>query len=276
MRTLRALRVLVPLLLGALLAALIAPQAVARERRIVGGQSVSSAAHPWTVALSSRDRFGSGRSGQFCGGALVGTRTVATAAHCLSREILGMSHKRLNDLKVIVGRGDLNGKTGREVRVAKMWVNPKFDSKTNSGDVAVLTLAKAQPKRSVIGMANKGDSAYAAGTPARVFGWGDTSGNGDYSATLRAASVQMQKDSDCQRAYPGNADGKFERATMVCAGVPQGGKDACQGDSGGPLVAKGRLVGLVSWGTGCGEKGRPGVYTRVSAVADLIRAHGAG
>ena len=60
---------------------------------------------------------------------------------------------------------------------------------------------------------------------------------------------------------------------MVCAGVEQGGRDACQGDSGGPLVANGRLVGLVSWGAGCGEEGRPGVYTRVSAMAGLVREH---
>lgn len=276
MRSHRALRVLVPLLLGGLLAALLAPQAGARDRKVVGGQAVSAAAHPWVVALSSRDRFGAARSGQFCGGALVGARTVATAAHCLSNEVLGVDHKQVNDLRIVTGRSNLDGRSGREVKVSRVWVNPDYDSSTNAGDVAVLTLAERLPKSATIGMAGRGDRAYKAGTPARVFGWGDTKGNGSYPKGLRAATVQMQKDSGCERAYPGNGDGKFLKATMVCAGVPEGGKDACQGDSGGPLAAQGRLVGLVSWGTGCGEKGRPGVYTRISAVADLIRSHSAG
>ena len=276
MRSLRALRVLVRLLLGALLATLLAPQAGARDRRIVGGHAVSAASHPWVVALSSRDRFGSARSGQFCGGAVVGTRTVATAAHCLSNEVLGVDHKKVSDLRIVTGRGDLDGRAGREVSVSKMWVNPKYNSQTNEGDVAVLTLAKKLPRQAVVGMAERGHSGYRAGTKARVFGWGDTSGNGSYASSLRAATVRMQKDAECERAYPGNADGKFARSTMVCAGVSGGGKDACQGDSGGPLIARGRLVGLVSWGTGCGEAGRPGVYTRVSAVAGLVRAHSAG
>lgn len=275
MRSPRALVALISMLVGGLLAVLPGQPAGARDRVIVGGRSVSAGDHPWAVALASRDRFGADRSGQFCGGALVGTRTVITAAHCLSQEVLGVNRSKLRDLSVISGRGDLDDrKTGRELPVRKVWVNPGFKAKTNAGDVAVLTLAKAVPKKDTVPMADEGDAAYRAGTTARVYGWGDTTGTGNYASGLRTADVRVMQDAACARAYPqGSSDGVYQKQTMLCAGMQQGGRDACQGDSGGPLVARGRVVGLVSWGSGCGEQGRPGVYTRVSAVSDLVRAH---
>ena len=283
-RTLGA-RMHVLALLGVLLAALLAPQASAAQaddrgvdqgsdRAVIGGNAVSAADHPWVVALSSRALFGGTRSGQFCGGAVVGPRTAITAAHCMSREVLGVDRRTVQDLRIISGRGDLRGKGGKEVEVASVWVNPSYDDRTNKGDVAVLRLKTALPKSAVIPMADKGDTAYRPGTTASVYGWGDTSGSGRYATSLRAAPVDMVKDGECAKAYPGSSEGKFDAASMVCAGVPQGGRDACQGDSGGPLLARGKLVGLVSWGVGCGERGRPGVYTRVSAVADMVRQHG--
>lgn len=273
-RPLRPLICLLPLLLSALLTAPLTAPAAAKDRVVVGGHPVSATEHPWTVALTSEDRFGTERGGQFCGGAVVGTRTVVTAAHCLSRAVLGVERDKVRDLRVVSGRSDLTGETGRETGIDEVWVNPDYDSATKAGDVAVLRLAEALPESHVVTMAAKGDSAYAAGTKAAVYGWGDTRGNGSYTSRLQSAPVRVLADALCERAYPGSADGTFDAATMLCAGVTGGGKDACQGDSGGPLIAHGRLVGLVSWGTGCGEAARPGVYTRVAGVLPLIRAHG--
>lgn len=82
--------------------------------------------------------------------------------------------------------------------------------------------------------------------------------------------------------------------TQLCAGtvpavdglgVPV--QDSCQGDSGGPLIfntaeaadpvnagasTDDRLVGIVSWGYGCGLEGYPGIYSRVPNLRDWVLA----
>ncbi|GCB45474.1 trypsin-like serine protease [Streptomyces sp. NL15-2K] len=257
-----------PLVLAAAAAAIpLVPVAPASaDSIVVGGFPVDVSDSPWTVALSSRDRFGGTRAGQFCGGVAVGRTTVLTAAHCLDEEVLGAPPDTVRDFKVIAGRTDLLSDQGQEIPVRDIWVNPTYDGVTNSGDFAVLGLAEPVPRESVIAMATVGDPAYAPGTGAVVYGWGDVTGAGDYARGLRGAQVHVLSDAPCEEAYPGSSDGTYLSDTMLCAGEEQGGRDSCQGDSGGPLVARGKLIGLVSWGSGCGRAGSPGVYTRVSDV----------
>ncbi|WP_441249973.1 S1 family peptidase [Kitasatospora sp. McL0602] len=242
------------------------------QHRIVGGHPASLSQHPWVVALASTQQFGTARSGQFCGGTLVTPTKVVTAAHCFYDERGNRTDRP--GLKAIVGREDLNRRDGREVTVRTVWIHPQYSFDANMQDVAVLTLAEAQPDASTLELVGQGETEpYAAGTPAEVYGWGDTTGNGSYASALRGVEVPIVPDGACAAAYPGgSANGGFDARGMVCAGEQQGGKDACQGDSGGPLVVAGRLVGVVSWGTGCAEADHPGVYTRLSAVADAVRA----
>lgn len=63
---------------------------------------------------------------------------------------------------------------------------------------------------------------------------------------------------------------------MTLLGYEHGGMDACAGDSGAPLFAEvdgeGVIVGITSWGVGCGRPYRPGVYTRVSYYLEWIES----
>lgn len=52
---------------------------------------------------------------------------------------------------------------------------------------------------------------------------------------------------------------------MMCAGVPEGGKDTCRGDSGGALVDENMVqIGVASWRRGCGRPDSPSVYAKLS------------
>ncbi|KOV69118.1 serine protease [Streptomyces sp. MMG1121] len=261
-----------PLALAAIMTVipLVSAAPVAADSVVVGGFPIDVSQAPWTVALSSRDRFGGTRAGQFCGGVVVARTTVLTAAHCLGEDVLGAPPNRVRDLRIIAGRTDLLSGKGEEIAVQDARVNPGYDTATNTGDFAVLSLAKPLPQGAVVAMAGAGDPAYRPGTQALVSGWGDTSGSGAYARRLHAAHVRVLSDDLCARAYPGGPDGTYRSGSMLCAGESAGGPDACQGDSGGPLVAEGRLIGLVSWGSGCGKPGSPGVYTRVSEVVRAL------
>jgi secreted trypsin-like serine protease len=262
----RALTGALALMTAAAVAPLTSPVPAAADGVVVGGLPVRVADSPWVVALSSRDRFGGTRAGQFCGGVVVAPTKVLTAAHCLSRTVLGQEAGEVRDLRVLSGRSELVGVGGQEIAVSGIQVAPQYNPTTNNVDAAVLTLAKALPASQVIGLAGPGDPAYQPGTSATVYGWGDTRGDGSYASTLHAAQVTVLSDQACEQAYPGGVSGRYVPSTMLCAGDARGGRDACQGDSGGPLVADGRLIGLVSWGDGCGQANSPGVYTRISAV----------
>lgn len=236
---------------------------------IVGGTATTTAEYPWMVALSSRQTYGSQRSGQFCGGALIAPDRVLTAAHCVVDDDGTLADRP--DFTVIQGRTDLTGTAGEEVAVAAAHPNPSFEPASVEGDWAVLELAEALPGP-VLPIVDQGEDVYAADTPATVLGWGDTSGYGDYSSVLRRVTVPITTDATCRSAYPGGSLGTYVAASMVCAGLPEGGKDACSADSGGPMLIGGRLAGIVSWGNGCALPRKPGVYTRVAAFASDIRA----
>ncbi|XP_039579749.1 uncharacterized protein LOC120509327, partial [Passer montanus] len=107
-----------------------------------------------------------------------------------------------------------------------------------------------------------------AGSACTVMGWGSTSSPQEsYPAVPQCLNVTVLGDSACSDAY-----GAQVTPDMLCAGVPEGGKDSCQGDSGGPLLCGGRLQAVVSWGEHpCGQPGRPGVYARVQPHLAWIR-----
>ena len=94
----------------------------------------------------------------------------------------------------------------------------------------------------------------------------------DKSAASQSPLLTVLTDSLLSRSY--SSSGNAIADSMICAGLPEGGKDSCQGDSGGPFTCgEGEdlsVVGIVSWGIGCARQGYPGVYTETSYFVDWV------
>ncbi|MCP2260756.1 Trypsin [Streptoalloteichus tenebrarius] len=225
--------------------------------RIVNGQPVSIERFPWMVAVATE-------SGQpFCGGSVVAPTKVLTAAHCAEKA-------KANDLRVIAGRTNLESEGGTVAKVVRTWSHPKFHDPTPyANDVAVLTVDQPLSKSALRLPARDRDRRYyEAGRRGVILGWGRTSEGGDASPRqLMGAVVPVLSDRMCEKAY-----GKeYVPERMMCAGYESGGIDACQGDSGGPLVVDDRVVGIISWGTGCARPGKPGVYAKVLSYSRQLQ-----
>jgi hypothetical protein len=247
-----------------------------RQPRIMGGGTISITAAPWQAAITLDRAYFSGNAYDrlLCGGSLVAPTIVITAAHCFYIERYGFDDPEY--YSAVTGRTRLSGGEGQEVAVKTYHVftddagNPLYSPATDRWDVVVVELSS--PSSSTpIKLAGPDETAlWTPGGPADITGWGSTGEDDPASDTLRGARIGVLSDSSCAGAYGSS----FHSDVMLCAGVLSGGTDTCYGDSGGPLtvpIAGGgaRLVGVTSWGNGCGRARYPGVYGRVAA--DPIR-----
>ena len=237
------------------------------EPRIVGGTLADEHEYPWQAALVG--------FWQFCGGSLIDTNWVLSAAHCFY-DNNGNQTTFANDFDIYLGVNNLNEGTRRSV--AELIIHPGYNPFNQRDDIALIRLAETASlscEVNTIRHAAPADSSkFAAGQIATITGWGDLfSGANQGTDDLREVSVPIVSQAVCRDSY-GNSS---ITDSMLCAGLAAGGKDSCQGDSGGPLVvADGDQfiqAGVVSWGFGCADPGYYGVYTRVSDYKGWIDNH---
>ncbi|XP_036393237.1 transmembrane protease serine 4a isoform X1 [Megalops cyprinoides] len=230
----------------------------ASQDRIVGGTDTVIQDWPWQVSLQ--------QSGQHtCGGSLVSTRWVVTAAHCFSG-----SKKEVSRWRVVAGRTYM-GSTGG-MSVDKIILNGDYNAARNDYDMAMMRLTQpfsvGDTRRPVC--LPPQDLNLQNGDLMVVTGWGYLEEKGSVSPVLQKASVPLI---DRTRCTSPTVYGSIITDRMLCAGYLEGQVDACQGDSGGPLVylsGRWQLVGVVSWGVGCARKDRPGVYSNVDSMLGWV------
>ncbi|XP_042873054.1 neurotrypsin-like isoform X2 [Penaeus japonicus] len=235
--------------------------------KIVGGASQTSLENPWLVSLQLREE---GRLKHNCGGVVIAEDYVLTAAHCFKIHGSSSYVVRVGDYKMNA-REDAQ----EDFQIEKLWVHDEFDTTVEfNNDIAVLKVARKNGRgirfgRSVQPVCLPEENArYTALSGCSISGWGTTSERAPPipQNIPRSGEVQVYDMSVCTGA---DRYGQFEVTSgMVCAGHLDGRIDTCTGDSGGPLtcVANGRhvLYGITSWGKGCGRRGQPGMYTKIT------------
>ncbi|CAF1049774.1 unnamed protein product [Adineta ricciae] len=226
--------------------------------RIVGGVHAHPNSWPWQVRLQL--------GGGLCGGTLIDTRHVLTAAHCFQSPLT------LSTYSVYIGMHDINRPVYSEQKmsVERVFIHEQYNTNTQENDIAIIRLAKPvtiSDKVNVICL--PGPEATVTNATVWVAGWGTTSFQGSTSPVLKQTSLHTMPNR-CGQIYA-----NYNTQKQMCAGAHGGGRDTCQGDSGGPLMYESNgqwfVNGVVSYGYQCAVNGYPGVYSRVSYYLPWIR-----
>ncbi|XP_072929276.1 trypsin-1 isoform X1 [Epargyreus clarus] len=233
-----------------------------QENRIVGGMPAGSNRYPWMARLVYDGQF-------HCGASLLTKEYVLTAAHCVRK-------LKRSKIRVILGDHDqtITTESPAIMRAVTAIVRHRsFDADSYNNDIALLKLRKPVTFSKIIKPVCLPPSGIdPSGKEGIVVGWGRTSEGGQLPAVVQEVRVPILTLTQCR-----GMKYRASRITnnMLCAG--RASTDSCQGDSGGPLLLqqgdKFQIVGIVSWGVGCGRPGYPGVYTRITRYLPWLRAN---
>ncbi|KAG8200957.1 hypothetical protein JTE90_020594 [Oedothorax gibbosus] len=237
--------------------------------RVIGGKDSLPGEWCWQVAIINV------QNQYICGGALIDNSWVLTAAHCVVGPM-----KENQALFVRVGVTDLkspeDNSRGKTIRVLSTFVHHNFNSMNLDNNIALLRLQKPVQLNSGVcviclptsGQMPKDDSKCT------VTGYGFVSKDGDMSLKIREAQIPIIDDMECMANVTEALTNPFILpSSSFCAGG-KGQQDACQGDAGGALACEvggyHELVGLVSWGLGCGRNDVPSIYIKVPSFMGWI------
>jgi len=250
--------------------------------KIVGGQEAKKNQFPWLVSLWA-DYPEWGMDNHMCGGTLISRQYVLTAAHC-SMEVGDQVFETPKPWKALIGAHDFNNidSSAKWIKIEKI-VNNKYSPASHANDIAIWKLAEPVDidvedlVSNTLCLPSASQDLDLTKLNCHVAGFGLLTQDGVAATVLQEVQLPVISTSKCREYYPKAV--WFPQQIFdfnFCAGLEEGGKDSCQGDSGGPFMCTnpntGRyfLAGIVSWGNGCANAGRPGVLLNPAYYLDWI------
>ncbi|XP_075976822.1 trypsin, alkaline C-like [Anticarsia gemmatalis] len=232
--------------------------------KIIGGSVTTIDKYPDVTPLLYSMNFVNFR--HYCGGSILNQRAILTAAHCVHEFRNVPAAWRIRVGSALAHSGGFLHYCG------KIIIHPNYDRFTTETDIALMHTVGP-----IVYIENAVQPARIAGTNYHLadneevwaVGWGV------YNLTNMAASEELRhvqmwtvNQEICRERYVG----RNITDNMLCSGwLDVGGRDTCRGDSGGPLYHHGVIVGICSFGRGCGEPEFPGVNVRVSRFTTWIQ-----
>ncbi|KAG6460008.1 trypsin, alkaline C-like [Manduca sexta] len=236
----------------------------ANPQRIVGGSITTIEQYPNIVALlfswNGISFF------QECGGTILNSRHVLTAAHC-------PYYETVNTCRVRSGSTFANS-GGVVHNLNSFLIHPNYNSRTRDYDIAIMRTATTIAFNNAAQPAKIAGPNYIVGDNQVVWaaGWGAIWYEGPGSEQLRHVQVWTVNQATCRSRFA--AIDRIITDNMLCSGwLDVGGRDQCYGDSGSPLFHNGVVVGVCSWGHECALPRFPGVNVRVSRFANWISSN---
>ncbi|XP_053687235.1 serine protease 1-like [Sabethes cyaneus] len=236
-----------------------------QQERISNGQTASPFDFPSAVGILI-----SGTSSHFCGGVLISTRFILTAAVCVSGT---------NTLTVLAGASDMT-EIVEVIPVlnipSHIIIHPDYSSFFNRNDLAIIQLSRPAELGNYVQLANLPRRYHTMftfnGWNSTIVGWGNT-GNRD-NEPLPLNDLQFAHGAVISNTVCGLSH-SFIRDGHICTGTDDGGP--CDGDEGGPIYAdvdgEKLVIGIHSFHfsgiRGC-DRGRSAVNTRLTEYLDWI------
>ncbi|XP_020718194.1 putative trypsin-6 [Ceratitis capitata] len=235
---------------------------------VAGGQRIPEVQNYTRFMVSLRARTATKYFGDnhYCAGVIISIRWILTSAQCIVYPSL--LPRRPRTLIVVIGTENriVSSPTTRLMAVERVVSNPNF-TLLSTNDIGMLRLKANIQLNARVQIMPLPTAPPPYGQRCVVVGWGRLYFKGPYAAMVSHVELVLYTEENCKKSHPRYSKGD------LCAGDNIGfDHDPCRGDAGGPLICNDKLVAVVSWTLGCGEKESPSLYSDIYYNLDWIKS----